>query len=469
MSIGGAAQRTEPVDSYANAERDSAAALKAVAAARLAEHRQRREREKAGAIESEARQVARAEAARNENRRGAQMVREAVAARYQQSQSYREFLAAEADRALQQAQAEAEVARRNAEAVAQAQQELMAEIATWDKHAGPREVPAPVAIDAPTKAEIRDELVHELADIVMGAQELMAEPPLVSEIPATGLTVRLYEDVAPVKPAGKTRNNAVKHEAVESELAELEEELEFRRAPEFQTITLETQAIPANIIEFPRQLIAPRKARPRIAEGPLREESAPEPQLRIFEVEPEQIAIEPERSSEPSAAPEWQSLLLESSVAPRTQAHGDTHSNLTFVPEAAPAHQRVMAAAVDLLCLGTAFVAFATTIGYIAGPRLLEMKLPMIAGGAAGSLFVFALIYQMLFFTFADATPGMRYARIALCTFADDNPSRKAMRRRAWATILAACPLGLGFAWIWMDNDRLGWHDRISRMYQRAY
>lgn len=63
----------------------------------------------------------------------------------------------------------------------------------------------------------------------------------------------------------------------------------------------------------------------------------------------------------------------------------------------------------------------------------------------------------------------MRYARIGLCTLDDNNPTRSAMRRRILATILAACPLGIGFLWAWFDDDGLGWHDRISRMYQRSY
>jgi uncharacterized RDD family membrane protein YckC len=82
---------------------------------------------------------------------------------------------------------------------------------------------------------------------------------------------------------------------------------------------------------------------------------------------------------------------------------------------------------------------------------------------------VFTLLYQLLFFTLSEATPGMRYARIALCTFNDDNPTRAAMRRRIFAIVLAACPLGIGFLWAWLDEDGLGWHDRISRMYQRSY
>jgi hypothetical protein len=63
----------------------------------------------------------------------------------------------------------------------------------------------------------------------------------------------------------------------------------------------------------------------------------------------------------------------------------------------------------------------------------------------------------------------MRLARIGLCTFTDENPTRAAMRRRTLAILLAAAPLGIGLLWAWLDDDRLGWHDRLSRMYQRSY
>jgi hypothetical protein len=63
----------------------------------------------------------------------------------------------------------------------------------------------------------------------------------------------------------------------------------------------------------------------------------------------------------------------------------------------------------------------------------------------------------------------MRFARIALCTFDDENPTRPAMRRRILAVLLSACPLGLGLLWAALDENRLGWHDLISRMYQRSY
>ncbi len=63
----------------------------------------------------------------------------------------------------------------------------------------------------------------------------------------------------------------------------------------------------------------------------------------------------------------------------------------------------------------------------------------------------------------------MKYARIGLCTFTDENPTRAQLRRRILASLLSACPLGLGLLWSWIDTERLGWHARISRMYQRSY
>jgi len=285
------------------------------------------------------------------------------------------------------------------------------------------------------------------------------------------LTVKLAE---PVKPAliHEAKPRIEPAFAEPEELDELEDEIAFRRSPEFAP-PIQAEPIPANIIEFPRQLIAPRKARPRLAEGPLMDEGPREPQLRIFEVEPEQLTVtlQAEPEGVPVAGPpEWQRLVLDNVFpAAQPEAPPDAQAQLTFAPQTAPNSRRFMAAAVDLICVLASFVGFCTLAAYICGASLLQAKPALLAGSAAAALAVFGLVYLSLFFTFSDATPGMRYARIALCTFSDENPSRKSMRRRTWAMLLAACPLGLGFAWIFMDNDRLGWHDRISRMYQRAY
>jgi len=458
-----------------------AASLREAAAARVAAHRNKR----AGAQAQEAarEEVLREERARAERdaRRGVANVRDAVKARYEHSQSYRDFLAAEAERAIQQAQAEAEVAARNAKAIADAQMQLLEELRQEE---GAFEA-APVARFAAEEAwdwdEPRVAMVEEPAP---QSGDLFVEPaePL-REISTGGLTVRLYDDVGsvispqrtsspgtPVMPAvpEMTRGPRVyADERALEELEELEQEIAFRRAPEFVDHIIETLPLPANLIEFPRELVAARKARPRLAEGPLREEIVPEPQLRIFEVEPEQISTEPVAAEKDvSEAPIWQGMLLDSPMGPLPRPEVVM---ATGPVDIAPVSRRLMAAMVDGCCIGAALVGFATVVSYISGPALQAMSKPMLAATVAFTFAIAALLYQLLFFSLNEATPGMRYARLGLCMFADANPTRKQMRRRVLAQALAVCPLGLGLLWVLLDDDRLGWHDRISRMYQRTY
>ena len=93
----------------------SAAALRLQAAERLAAHRSRRGNAQARPAPGPTR-PATTRAAR---------IAAVVAERYAHTQSYRAFLAAEAERAVQQARAAAEVATLNAQAVAAAQQSLL--------------------------------------------------------------------------------------------------------------------------------------------------------------------------------------------------------------------------------------------------------------------------------------------------------------------------------------------------------
>jgi uncharacterized RDD family membrane protein YckC len=125
-----------------------------------------------------------------------------------------------------------------------------------------------------------------------------------------------------------------------------------------------------------------------------------------------------------------------------------------------------MAALVDGMLVTGAALAGIAVFARLAGRITLGLPAAL---SAAGLFLVMHIVYQLLFFTLSDQTPGMRYARIGLCTFSDDNPTRSAMRRRILAQLIAICPLGLGLLWVFLDDDGLGWHDRISHMYQRAY
>jgi uncharacterized RDD family membrane protein YckC len=219
-----------------------------------------------------------------------------------------------------------------------------------------------------------------------------------------------------------------------------------------------------NLIAFPRELVAPRKVRPRLAEGPLRETSQPteHDQLKIFEVAPESIS---QTVRIGAASANWSPIRLDSD--PISPPASDARSRSQEIPlKAAPLEDRLMAGIFDLALVVAAFALF--VLVFVACTAHPPTGKPALLG-AGLVLAGFCLFYQYLFFKFADGTPGMRYAKIALCTFEDENPTRKAMCRRVFFLLLSAAPLGLGFAWAWLDPDRLGWHDRMSRIYQRSY
>jgi uncharacterized RDD family membrane protein YckC len=125
-----------------------------------------------------------------------------------------------------------------------------------------------------------------------------------------------------------------------------------------------------------------------------------------------------------------------------------------------------MALAVDFCLVTSAFLAFLFVFA-LSTPHLPAGKAALVAGTVV--YLALWVLYQFLFFSLSDATAGMRYAHIALCTFEDENPSRKAMQRRLAVWWISALPLGLGLAWALFDEDSLCWHDKITRMYQRSY
>jgi len=78
---------------------------------------------------------------------------------------------------------------------------------------------------------------------------------------------------------------------------------------------------------------------------------------------------------------------------------------------------------------------------------------------------LFWTAYQYLLVVYAGTTPGLLLARLELARF-DGKPAGRRLRRwRVFASYLSAVSLGMGYAWVFLDEDSLCWHDRITHTY----
>lgn len=132
--------------------------------------------------------------------------------------------------------------------------------------------------------------------------------------------------------------------------------------------------------------------------------------------------------------------------------------------QAAPFAARATAASLDAaLVLGATaiFAAIVLTVGKVVvhgKPALvLGMLVPAILWAA----------YHYLFLVYAGSTPGMQMARLELTRFDGQTPARNLRAARAMSLLVSCMSFGMGFAWACIDEDRLGWHDRITHTYLR--
>ncbi len=228
------------------------------------------------------------------------------------------------------------------------------------------------------------------------------------------------------------------------------------------------QPIYANLIQFPREMVATRRMRPRLAEGPLAA-APPQAQLSIFEVDPGSISTLLAPAIDEPAAPVWMRAEFATlDVEPQTEedvldepAPQDQPPNPIRL---APLSRRLMALVVDMSLILAVFVfvamQFASHAKQIPGLRTIEL-------GVVLAVFAIGVVYQTLFLTLARATPGMKYASIALSTFDGDTPGRAQRFGRVIALLLSVLPLGLGLVWALFDDDHLMGHDRLSKTYMR--
>jgi hypothetical protein len=197
----------------------------------------------------------------------------------------------------------------------------------------------------------------------------------------------------------------------------------------------------AKIIEFPRfawgpppppsdQLAEPVSGRPRILEVP--EVAPPPPALGG-------ITIEAAEKEEAAKRP-----------------------GIDIPLQSAPLGLRLVAALVDGLIIAMASALFVFIFWKVAAVR---PPLVQELGLAAGIPCLFWAAYQYLLIVYAASTPGLRISGLELTRFDGTSTSRSVRRWRALAGCLSGLSLGMGYAWVFLDEDALCWHDRITHTY----
>jgi len=196
----------------------------------------------------------------------------------------------------------------------------------------------------------------------------------------------------------------------------------------------------AKILEFPRWAYAPPVSlneladpvveRPRILEVP---EVVPPPPAMGG------ITIEDARPLEPERRP-----------------------GIDMPLRSAPLGLRLWASLVDALIVLLACGVFAAVFYRIAGtePPLWEM-----IGGGVGLGCILWAAYQYAFVVLCGTTLGLRAAHLRISRFDGGPVSRRSRRSRVLCSFLSGLSLGMGYAWQFLDEDALCWHERVTRTY----
>jgi hypothetical protein len=128
----------------------------------------------------------------------------------------------------------------------------------------------------------------------------------------------------------------------------------------------------------------------------------------------------------------------------------------------APMWRRISAGALDGVVVGLAVALFVYIFVQIAG------GMPALRPAIIGGVFLTGIMwagYQYLLLVYSGTTPGLKLAGLELNGF-DGSVVRRCLRRwRVLASVLSGVSLCLGYAWCYLDEDQLCWHDRITKTY----
>jgi uncharacterized RDD family membrane protein YckC len=229
--------------------------------------------------------------------------------------------------------------------------------------------------------------------------------------------------------------------------ASVEPDLQPRLAPVVETAAASAVArthqpvmhASAKIIEFPRFAWGPPPPPPDQLAEPVGGDRP-----RILEV--------PEVAPPPPA-------LGGISIEAAEQGEAEKRLGIDIPLQSAPLGLRCVASMVDGLIIAAASALF----GYIFW-KVAAVRPPMVQtlGLTAGISCLFWAAYQYLMIVYAASTPGLRAAGLELARFDGTSTSRSLRRWRVLAACLSAVSAGMGYLWVFLDEDALCWHDRIT-------
>ncbi len=205
-----------------------------------------------------------------------------------------------------------------------------------------------------------------------------------------------------------------------------------------------TAPITAKIIEFPRSWTPPPAPLDELAE-PVVDRDRP----RILEA-PEVVPPPP--------------ALGGITIEPAQQPELEKRPGIDIPLQSAPLARRIFSAAIDGVIIAVAGVLFGFIFWKMTPAAILPPRF-QILGFTAGLYCLFWAAYQYLLVVYSGTTPGLLLARLELARFNGNRAHRRLRRWRVLASYLSAVSLGMGYAWVFLDEDSLCWHDRITHTY----
>ncbi|MDX1981361.1 MAG: RDD family protein [Bryobacteraceae bacterium] len=128
---------------------------------------------------------------------------------------------------------------------------------------------------------------------------------------------------------------------------------------------------------------------------------------------------------------------------------------------ALPVH-RLFAASLDGAMVAISFGLFLIVLHLAGASAPLTSRTWPILGAAA---FVTLTIYRLIWCLAGVDSIGMRWAGLRLINFDGAEPTRAERLHRMVTSCISASAAGLGLAWALVDEERLTWHDHMSKTF----